>query len=242
MQYWNPKDSLTQIARFKDTFGLNKRKLAIAAATVGVFLIAAVVFMLRSSEKPNSATTEEVVTDNAPRISLKESQLATVKVESVRELEFPIEKQAVGTITFNEEMSVQVFTPYAGRIIGTFAHLGDDVKRGETLFTIDSPDLLQAETTLISSAGTLEVTTRNLARQKELVVIKAVSQKDLEQAMADQQAAEAAYRAARDAMRLFGKSETEIDNIIAKRSADSVLIVPSPISGRITMRNAAPGL
>ena len=54
-------------------------------------------------------------------------------------------------------MAVQVFTPYQGRIIGLFASVGDDVKKGQTLFTIDSPDLLQAESTLIAAAGVLRI-------------------------------------------------------------------------------------
>ena len=71
----------------------------------------------------------------------------------VEEREFPIEKTAVGSIDFNEDMAVQVFAPYQGRIISLFAQIGDDVKKGQTLFTIDSPDLLQAESTLIAAAG-----------------------------------------------------------------------------------------
>jgi len=43
-------------------------------------------------------------------------------------------------------------------------------------------------------------------------------------------------------MRIFGKTDPEIDRIVADRSADPTLVVPSPISGRITARNAAPGL
>ncbi|SIO65160.1 membrane fusion protein, cobalt-zinc-cadmium efflux system [Bradyrhizobium erythrophlei] len=175
-------------------------------------------------------------------VDLSETQLAWVRVEPVREQTFPVEKEAVGTIQFNTEVSTDVFTPYPGRIIGTFARIGDDVKRGATLFTIDSPDLLQAESTLISTAGTREFTTRNLARLKELYTTRAISQKDLDQVTSDQQAAEGALRAARNSVRLFGKSEDEIDRIIAQRMAESVLVVPSPISGRITARNAAPGL
>ena len=49
-------------------------------------------------------------------------------------------------------------------------------------------------------------------------------------------------RAARDAVRIFGKSDVEIDRIVAARAADPTLVVPSPIDGRITARNAAPGL
>ena len=93
--------------------------------------------------------------DDALSIALSDPQLWAVKVEPATEREFPIEKGAVGSIGFNEEMTVQVFTPYSGRIIGLFAKLGDDVKKGQTLFTIDSPDLLQAESTLIAAAGVL---------------------------------------------------------------------------------------
>src|SRR5215467_6700213 len=177
-----------------------------------------------------------------PTVNLSDSQLGSVKVEPAGEREFPIEKESVGSIDFNEDMTLQVFTPYPGRIVALFAKVGDDVQKGQTLFTIDSPDLLQAESTLISTAGVLQFTTRNLARLKELYTTRAVSQKDVEQAASDQQAAEGALRAARDSVRLFGKTEGEIDRIIDERMADPTLVVASPISGRITARNAAPGL
>jgi len=179
---------------------------------------------------------------NPPTVDLTDSQLASVKVAPVEERQFPMEKEAIGSINFNEYMTLQVFTPYQGRIIALFAGVGDDVRKGQTLFTVDSPDLLQAESTLIAAAGVLDLTTRNLARLKELYTTRAISQKDLEQAASDQQTAEGALRAARDSVRLFGKTDTEIDQIIAQRKADPTLVVPSPITGRITDRNAAPGL
>jgi cobalt-zinc-cadmium efflux system membrane fusion protein len=175
-------------------------------------------------------------------VELSDTQLKSVRVETAAEREFPIEKAAVGSIDFNEELLTQVFTPYQGRIVGLFAKVGDEVKKGETLFTIDSPDLLQADSNLIAAAGVLELTSRNLMRLKQLYETRAISQKDLEQAISDQQTAEGALRAARDAVRIFGKTDADIDMIIKERRADPTLIVASPISGRITARNAAPGL
>jgi cobalt-zinc-cadmium efflux system membrane fusion protein len=194
----------------------------------------------KESESTSTSGAGEPVSRDS--VELSDSQLALVKVEPAGEHVFAIEKSAVGTIDFNQEMSVQVFTPYQGRIVSLFATVGDEVKKGQTLFTIDSPDLLQAVSSLISAAGVLEFTTRNLARLKQLYTTRAISQKDLEQAVSDQQTAEGNVRAGRDAVRLFGKSDAEIDTIISKRMADSILVVPSPISGRITARNAAPGL
>jgi cobalt-zinc-cadmium efflux system membrane fusion protein len=187
--------------------------------------------------RPSSASSV-----GAPSLDLSDSQLASVKVEPAGEREFPIEKESVGGIDFNEDMTLQVFTPYQGRIIGLFAKVGDDVKKGQTLYTIDSPDLLNAESNLIAAAGVLEMTSRNLARLRELYKTRAVSQKDMEQGVSDQQTAEGNLRAGRDGVRIFGKTDAEIDAIIAKRLADPSLVVPSPITGRITARNAAPGL
>jgi len=175
-------------------------------------------------------------------VDLSDAQLASVKVEPVAEHEFPVEKEAVGSIDFNEDMETQVFTPYQGKIIALYAAVGDDVKKGQTLFTIDSPDLLAAESNLIAAAGVLDLTDRNLKRMQELYATRAVSQATLEQAISDQQTAEGNLRAGRDAVRIFGKTDAEIDHIVAARLADPTLVVPSPISGRITQRNAAPGL
>jgi membrane fusion protein, heavy metal efflux system len=175
-------------------------------------------------------------------VELVETQLKAVNVEAAAEREFPLEKSAVGSIDFNEELLTQVFTPYQGRIVDLFAKAGDEVKKGQPVFTIDSADLVQASSTLISAAAVLELTTRNLERMKMLFAAKAAAQRDFEQATSDNQTAEGAYRAARDAVRIFGKSDAEIDRIVAERKVDPILVVPSPITGRITARNAAPGL
>jgi cobalt-zinc-cadmium efflux system membrane fusion protein len=228
---------------------LNSRlRAAIAAA---LFALVVVVYWASHSgdtlkggsgvNKSNAAAPSASAGDR-DSIDLSDSQLSAVKVTPVQERDFPREKETVGSIDFNEEMAVQVFTPYPGRIIALFASVGDDVKKGQTLFTIDSPDLLQAESTLIATAGVLELTTRNLARLKELYTTRAVSLRDLDQGTSDQQTAEGNLRAARDAVRLFGKTDAEIDRIVADRRADPTLVVPCPIDGRITARNAAPGL
>jgi cobalt-zinc-cadmium efflux system membrane fusion protein len=190
----------------------------------------------------NAASNAPARDKDKDTVDLSDSQLASVKVEPIAEHEFPAEKEAVGSIDFNEDMSVQVFTQYQGRIIALYASVGDDVKKGQTLFTIDSPDLLTAESTLIAAAGVLEMTTRNLARLRELYKTLAVSQRDVDQGTSDQQTAEGNLRAGRDAVRIFGKTDAEIDRIIAERRADPTLVVYSPINGRITARSAAPGL
>jgi len=229
---------------------------AAVAAILGTLFVAVLIYIFLLPGAERNSSERSVMLANAqdgarvasgdgadaPTLNLSNSQLAAVKVEPVEEREFPVEKEAVGSIDFNEDMETQVFTPYQGKILALFAAVGDDVKKGQTLFTIDSPDLLAAESNLIAAAGVMELTTRNLARLRELYKTLAVSQHDLEQAISDQQTAEGNLRAARDSVRIFGKSDAEIDKIVAARLADPTLVVPSPIDGRVTARSAAPGL
>jgi cobalt-zinc-cadmium efflux system membrane fusion protein len=176
-----------------------------------------------------------------PFVDLSEKQVTTFKIDTVGFRDFNIFKTAVGAIDFNENMLVQVFSQYPGKILKAFSNVGDDVKQGDILFTIDSPDLLQAESTLLASAGVLELQKRTLARATQLLKGGGSAQKDVDQATSDQQTAEGNFKAAKNAVRIFGKTDAEIEQIVAERKVDSTLLVPSPITGKIVARSAAPG-
>jgi cobalt-zinc-cadmium efflux system membrane fusion protein len=188
----------------------------------------------RTQRAPVQATTVEV--------ELTEKQVNSLKIAPVGQATFEVQRSAVGNIDFNQNMLVQVFTPNPGRIIATYANVGDRVQKGQLLFTVDSPDLVQATSNLIQAAGVLALQNANLKRLTETLRGGGGAQKDVDQAKSDQQTAEGSLRAARDAARIFGKSEDEMDQLIRERKADSVLIVRSPITGQVTQRTAAPGL
>ncbi len=207
-------------------------KVTRAAVLAGVALLAAI----------PCARADTAKADTEPVVELSETQVKAIKSEPAGFYEFPQVQQSVGTIDFNQELLTQIFTPYQGRILKAFASTGDRVKKDDTLFTVDSPDLVQAESTLIATAGVLELTGKALERQKNLFRQNASAQKDYEQAISDQQSADGAYNAARAAVKVFGKTEAEIGKIVAERKIDPALVVPCPISGLITARNAAPGL
>jgi cobalt-zinc-cadmium efflux system membrane fusion protein len=226
---------------------ISKRVAGLFAATA-VFVIAT--GLLESVRSHGQATNANMpqksgANSGAPpsdaAVDLSTSQLNSIKVEPVGSYLFPIEKDAVGNIDFDEDLSVQVFPDYQGTIIKTLVELGAEVQTEQPLYTIKSPDLIQAESNLIGAAATFELTNKELARAKDLNGTNGVSERELEQATSDQQTADGVLKAARDAVRVFGKTETEIDQMIATRKIDPALVVRSPISGRITSKNAQPG-
>ncbi|MGY4313926.1 efflux RND transporter periplasmic adaptor subunit [Bradyrhizobium sp. JR3.5] len=220
--------------------------LGFAAMPVLAALLAGAWLTTRADGVVNAKAAQETAPQDVnveqQYVALSDKQAASLKTIAAEQRSFRTLKNAVGSIDFNQNMLVQAFTPNPGRIVDTPLNVGDEVAKGDRLFTIDSPDLLQAESSLLAAAGVLELQTRTLARVRQLLKTGGGAQKDVDQATSDQQTAEGNYKAGRDAVRIFGKTDTEIDRIVADRKVDSILVVPSPISGRIIARNAAPGL
>ena len=208
-----------------------------------------------SATAPAAARAAAPATQGIGTITLTEPQMKAVKLGRVEQRNFGDERTAIGQIALNEDATTPIFPPYPGRVTRLFPKPGDTVKKGDPLFDIDSPDLVQAESALIAAEATeakarsqLDLTTHSLARQRELFQAKATALKDLEQAQADQRAAESDFRstagalaAAQDAVRIFGKTDAEIERIKAQHRIDPMMPVYAPIGGTVVARKAGPG-
>ena len=221
------------------------KRFAVVLVAAAAIVVASVLLESGHSrgQATNANTPQEAGAKSNPSpteaaLDLSPSQLNSIRIEPVASYLFPVEKEAVGNIDFDEDLSVQVFPAYQGTIIKTFVELGERVQKGQPLYTIKSPDLIQAESTLIGAAATFELTNKELARVQGL---GGIAEREKEQATSDQQTAEGALKAARNAVLVFGKTEAEINHMIASRQIDPALVVRSPISGKITSRNAQPG-
>ena len=206
--------------------------------------MAVAIVFLESACSRGQAANANASRDSAPKSSvssldLSPSQLNSIKIEPVGSYQFPVEKDAVGNIDFDEDLSVQVFPAYQGTILKTFGELGARVQKDQPLYTIKSPDLIQAESNLIGAAATFELTSKELVRAQGLTD-NGVPSARMEQATSDPQTAEGAFKAARDAVLVFGKTDAEIDQMIASRKIDPALVVRSPIAGKITLQTRRP--
>jgi membrane fusion protein, heavy metal efflux system len=188
-------------------------------------------------------------------VTLDAQQMQRIRLETVDPRTFHAEKLATGRIAFNDELMTPVFSPYAGRVLHLIAKPGDAVKLGSPLLELYTPDLVQAESGLIAAASTvakaktaLNLARRTEERQHQLYLNQAAALKDWEQAQSDLQnaesdtrAAEAALLAARDQLRVFGKSDADIARVEQAHTIDRVTTVGSPITGTITARKVGPG-
>jgi len=224
-------------------------------AAVGIIIALASTRILSKASTPDPTATEADTARDPGSVTIDPSQIQSIKLETAGSQTFRAEKIATGKIAFNEEVMTPVFSPYSGRVIRLLAKPGDVIKRGSPLIEIDTPDLVQNETDLITASiglaksnSMLELARRTENRQHHLYLNKAVSLKDWEQAESDLKnaerdvrSAESALEAARARLRVFGKTEPEIGRIETEREVDRLMRVPSPIAGTITARKVGPG-
>lgn len=175
-------------------------------------------------------------------IELDEQQARSLRLAIVSEQDFHKSVRSYGGIDFDQNKTVAIYAHYPGRILEAQPNVGDFVQKDQFLFSMQSPDLLAAETTLIANASANVLQGKNLRRAQEMIKIGGISEMALDQAVSGQQTAQGAIVAARNTLKTFGKTDEEIDALIIDRRADAALVVKSPIAGVIVGRAAAPGL
>jgi cobalt-zinc-cadmium efflux system membrane fusion protein len=186
---------------------------------------------------------------------LSEAEMRSLRIEPVALHDFRAERIAEGRIAYNEDRSTPVFAPHTGRVVRVGARLGDRVAAGETLFEIETTDLVQAANDLLGAVDslakartTLDLARRNEQRQRGMFEARAVARRDWEQAQAEAANAEADFRvaetalaAARDRMRVVGRSPEQVAAVEATRRVDAVVAVTAPIAGTVVQRRIGPG-
>ena len=133
---------------------------------------------------------------------------------------------------------VKVLPPLSGRIVSLDKQLGDEVRAGDVLFTIDSADLAQAVADQGKAQAALGLAEHNLDRQRDLDRSEITSKHDLQQAQSDfEQARSEAARAHARLAQLGAKASAGAP----VSTGSHLLAVRSPIAGRVVDLSAAIG-
>jgi membrane fusion protein, heavy metal efflux system len=168
-------------------------------------------------------------------------QLKTLTVEPVQTHGFVSEELTEGRIAVNGDRATPVFSPYSGRVTRVIAGLGDVVKAGAALATMEASEFVQAQNDLKSAAAQVKLARINEARKHALLDAKGGSLQDWQQAQADLTTAEAALNSARNRLQILGKSAAEIAGLEQAQSIDPVTAIKAPIAGVVVDRQIGPG-
>lgn len=162
-----------------------------------------------------------------PAESPQLSSIAVVAAEARKE----IVSRFNGRMVWDEDHTVRVFSPLAGRVSTIAVRAGDTVKAGQVLAVLAAPELGQAQSEARRAEQDHLLAQKTLARVEELHGAGVSPAKDLQAAQADlaRAAAERARTAAR--LQLYG----------AAAGIDQSFALRAPIAGVVVERNLNPG-
>jgi cobalt-zinc-cadmium efflux system membrane fusion protein len=184
-----------------------------------------------------------------------DTQWASLRLATVRQVAFRDERATDGKIAINEDTTTPVFSPYSGRVSKLIARPGDLVERGQPLFAIEASEFVQGHNDLVTAVAGVEKAQSRLVlaqavekRQRELLAIRGGAMKDLEQAQSDLVAAQGDLRAAqitlaavRNRLSILGRSDEEIGRLEKLDRIGAETIVAAPIGGTIIQRKVGLG-
>ena len=248
---------MTQFLRSRLRLRALPSRLKVATAIAVLTAGGAVVWLARTSPAIQHAETEVSSQSKRPRgiYHPTPSEWAALAIETP-EMRMPrAERTTEGKIAVDEDRSTPIFSPYAGRVTTLFVKHGDTVVAGQPLFTVEATDMVQAQNEFIAGLGAvnkaraaLDLATINEKRQRLLFEGKAVPLKEVQQARAthdaaenDVQSAEVAFEAARNKLRLLGKSDEEIASFQHQGTIDPATLIRAPFSGTVIQRRVGPG-
>jgi membrane fusion protein, heavy metal efflux system len=168
-------------------------------------------------------------------------QLKSFTIEEVRAHAFVSEELTEGKIGINADRATPVVSPFSGRVTRVIGGLGDTVKAGAPLATVDAAEFVQAQNDLRVASAQAKLAHLNEIRKHALYDAKGGSLQDWQQAQSDLAAAETVLSAARNRLQILGKSEPEIAALEAAQHINPVVTLSAPISGVIVDRQIGPG-
>jgi cobalt-zinc-cadmium efflux system membrane fusion protein len=169
------------------------------------------------------------------------AQMKTLTVAAVGLHGFVSEELTEGKIAANADRSTPVFSPYSGRITRILAGLGDTVKAGAPLATLEASEFVQAQNELATAAAQLKLARITEARKHALYDAKGGSLQDWQAAQTDLTAAETTLSAVRNRLSILGKSPAEIAALERNQAISPLATLPAPIAGVVVDRQVGPG-
>lgn len=190
---------------------------------------------LRSSPSPHVTTQNAEIVRRKGTIFIPEGSpyRSRIVVAPAQQKNISRSKVVTGAVEADPTRTVRVLAPVTGRVGELDVSLGDTVKKGQRLATLDSGDLAQAVADAEKARASVKLTKSALERATGLNKAGGLALKELEQAQNDYHQATSELKRAEARLEVIGDSGTV--------SGQRQIILTSPIDGTITSLETAPG-
>jgi len=174
-----------------------------------------------------------------PRLfTIPQDQMSHIQVVTVQPTTLARTLRLTGAVAYNAFNTTPVITQVGGPVTRILVVPGQQVRQGEPMLEVSSPDYSQLLDAYLKAADSYRLADKNYARAQDLYQHHAIAQRDLEQAESDRNQARADLDAAEEGMKILGiRNPAQLANA----PASAQLPVLAPISGEVVERLVSPG-
>ncbi len=207
-------------------------KIIVSTLFVAISLIAC------EEGKENSEAIEiEEVESNIIVVSKEQFSSSSMELGKISDQVFSDNISATGMIDVPPQSKASVSVYYGGNINDVFLLVGQKVKKGGLLFTIQSPEYVRMQKDFLVAKRELKYLDAEYERQKTLETENIASQKNYLKAESDYYVMLTKFEALRKELYLIDIDPNELD----ENSISAEIKIKAPISGNITEINITKG-
>lgn len=169
-------------------------------------------------------------------VVLTERLTKEVKLYTVSKIEMRDYFRVPASIQVDEQRMARIGASVTGRIKDIEAALGQSVKQGQVLATLNSTELAQSQLMYIKSTQQIGLQTKAVDRAKLLQEADVIGKAELQRREVELSAAQAELNAARDQLLVLGMNESAVDKLSDTGQIRSYSNVNARISGTVISR------
>jgi cobalt-zinc-cadmium efflux system membrane fusion protein len=210
---------------------LIKRKNLVQEVFVSVVFL---LLLAGCGAKEKTGQVKEVADPNVVELGpelQKQVQLIKVGDAEIREL-----LRIPGSIQVDEQRMAKIGSPVTGRITDISAVLGQVVKQGQVLATVNSIELAQNQLDYIKALQQINLQSKAVDRAKVLLEADVISAAELQRREAELSGAKADLVAARNQLLVLGMSNASISKLSHSAQMDTFSHVTARLAGTVISR------
>ncbi len=150
-------------------------------------------------------------------------------------------KEVPGRIEANERLVTRIGASVTGRVTEVLVEVGDRVRNGQTLATVASPELTQAQMAYLRAHSNAGLAERAVDRARQLFQADVIGAAELQRRESELSVARADLRAQNDQLRLLGISNGAIDALRERGTLQPHAPVLATQAGVVIERNVSNG-
>lgn len=175
------------------------------------------------------------------QVKLDPALVAGFQVQPVAVATLADTLRVAGRVDFNEQSLARIGSTVTGRVIDLQASLGQRVRVGQTLATLNSAELSSAQLAYLKTVAQARLLATAAERAQQLFAADVIAQAELQRREHAAEVARAEQSGAADQLAVLGMTPAAIAELLASNAINSVKPVISRVAGTVVERSVAVG-